>query len=69
MKLSKRVVVVLVIVAIVLAVFTLYSIKSNSGDKVSVVGSGEGSTDSGQVGVTILVPEVEDRVAGGGNGE
>ena len=68
MVLSKKIIAVLVIAAIILAVITVYVTMSDSGTRVSTGDSNAGSEDSGQVGVTIVSPAVEDKLAGEGNG-
>ena len=69
MVLSKKVIAVLIIVATLLAVVTVYFIMSDSGARVSTAGSDAGSADSGNIGVIIISPRVEDKLAGDGNGE
>ena len=69
MVLQKNIVMVLVVIAVILAGITIYFIISDSEVKVSTENSNAGSEDSGQVGVTIVSPAVEDKLVGEGNGE
>jgi len=66
MGFSKKTIVILVIVALILAAVTIYSMSSKG--KVSTLSPDEKSIDTGKVGINIITPQVEDKLAGDGNG-
>jgi len=61
MQFTKKLVVILVIIAFVLAVTAVTSVILNSGDKIDVTPVSEGSGSSnGNVGVVIVPPVIEE---------
>jgi hypothetical protein len=69
MRLTRKTVVVLVVLAVLLAIITIFSMAYGNGERVSTSSSGSAvSSDAGKVGVSIVAPTVEDKLAGDGNG-